>query len=265
MYRRDRSRSAVTGEKLELPLKNVWYFRSRLARLAPKYLPLRPEETKKFGSSQQEVLPEHARFSLPIIAAGDSVYFTSHDGRAVCLDAQTGQKRWEFLAGAAITCAPNYADGKIYVGSDDAYLYCLDAQTGKQVWKHKPVAADRWFLSFGRMSSIWPVRTDVLVDEGSAYFGAGVFPHDGMYVNAIDAKYGKRLWRSVCYGYGFAGHLFASKSSLVLPTELKGFHRHQVKFRRSDGSISSDRDAEIDARNEYLHSSGGSVVTGGVR
>lgn len=263
-YRRDPSRGAVTSEKLELPLKNIWYFRSRQARLAPRHLPLRPESTKKFGSSHQEVLPEHARFSLPIIAVGDSVYFTSHDGRAVCLEAKTGQKRWEFLTGAAITCAPNYAAGKIYIGSDDAHVYCLDARTGEQVWKHKPVTDDRWFISFGRMSSIWPVRTDVLVDEGSAYFGAGVFPHDGMYVNAIHARSGKREWRSVCSGYGFAGHLFASKTSLVLPTELKGFHRHQVKFRRSDGSLSSEQDPEIDARREYLNENDGGVVIGGI-
>jgi len=263
-YRRDPSRGAVTSEKLELPLKNIWYFRSRQARLAPRHLPLRPESTKQFGSSHQEVLPEHARFSLPIIAVGDSVYFTSHDGRAVCLEARTGQKRWEFLTGAAITCAPNYAAGRIYIGSDDAHVYCLDARTGEQIWKHKPVTDDRWFISFGRMSSIWPVRTDVLVDEGSAYFGAGVFPHDGMYVNAINARSGKREWRSVCSGYGFAGHLFASKTSLVLPTELKGFHRHQVKFRRSDGSLSSDQDPEIDARREYLNENDGGVVIGGI-
>ncbi|MDP6209405.1 MAG: PQQ-binding-like beta-propeller repeat protein, partial [Roseibacillus sp.] len=174
------------------------------------------------------------------------------------------QKRWEFLTGAAITCAPNYAAGKIYIGSDDAHVYCLDARTGEQVWKHKPVTDDRWFISFGRMSSIWPVRTDVLVDEGSAYFGAGVFPHDGMYVNAIDAGSGKRLWRSVCSGYGFAGHLFASRTSLVLPTELKGFHRHQVKFRRSDGSLSSEQDPEIDARREYLNENDGGVVIGDI-
>ncbi len=263
-YRHDPGRGSVTSEKLKLPLKNIWYFRSRQARLAPSHLPLRPESTKKFGSSNQETLPEHARFSLPIIAVGDSVYFTSHDGRAVCLNAKTGQKRWEFLTGAAITCAPNYADGKIYIGSDDAHAYCLDARTGEQVWEHKPVTDDRWFISFGRMSSIWPVRTDVLVDEGSAYFGAGVFPHDGMYVNAINAKSGKRLWRSVCSGYGFAGHLFASKTSLILPTELKGFHRHQVKFRRSDGSLSSDQDPEIDARREYLNENDGGVVIGGI-
>ena len=221
-YRRDPGRGAITSEKLELPLKNIWYFRSRQARLAPRHLPLRPESTKKFGSSNQEALPEHARYSLPIIAVGDSVYFTSHDGRAVCLDAGTGKKRWEFLTGAAVTCAPNYAAGKIYIGSDDGHVYCLDAGTGAQVWKHKPVTDERWFISFGRMSSIWPVRTDVLVDEGIAYFGAGVFPHDGMYVNALNAESGKRLWRSVCSGYGFAGHLLLQGHRLSCLLNSKG-------------------------------------------
>jgi outer membrane protein assembly factor BamB len=263
-YRRDRTRSAVTSEKLDTPLANVWYYRSRLARLAPKYLPIRAKETKAFGASAREPLPEHIRYALPIIAAGGSVFFTSSDGRVVCLDARTGTMRWEFVTGGAISCAANYSSGKIYVGSDDAHVYCLDAKTGKLVWKHKPVSADRWFISFGRMSSIWPVRSDVLVDDGTAYFSAGIFPHDGMYVSAIDTYNAKRLWRSVCYGYGFAGPIFATKSTLILPTEMKGFHRHQVKYRRSNGVLSSENDPEVDQHRELLNGGGG-VVKDGVR
>ena len=92
-YRHDRTRSAVSSEKLELPLSNVWYFRSRLARLAPKYLPVRAKQTRAFGASAREPLPEHIRYALPIIAANDSVFFTSSDGRVVCLDAKNGTMR----------------------------------------------------------------------------------------------------------------------------------------------------------------------------
>ena len=245
-YRHDRMRSAVSTEKLALPLTNVWYFRSRLARPAPKHVPIRPKETQKFGSSARQPLPEHVRYALPITAAGDSVFFTGSDGRVACLDAKTGKVRWEFLTGAAITCSPNVYEGKVYVGSDDGFVYCLDAKTGKLVWKHKATPRTRWFISFGRMSSIWPVRTDVLLDDGVAYFGAGIFPHDGMYVNAIDARTARRVWQAECYRYGFAGHIFATTKTMILPTELKGFHRYQVRYRRTDGSFAQENDPEYD-------------------
>ena len=245
-YRHDRMRSAVTAEKLQLPLQNVWYFRSRLAQLAPKDVPVVETVTRRFGDSARQMLPEHLRYALPITSVGDSVFFTGSDGRVVCLDAKTAKVRWEFLTGAAVTCSPNISDGKVYAGSDDGFVYCLDAKTGKLVWKHKPTPRTRWFISFGRMSSIWPVRTDVLVDKGVAYFGSGIFPHDGMYVNAIDAKTAERVWQAECYRYGFAGHIFATTKTMILPTELKGFHRYQTRYRRTDGSFAQEDDAEYD-------------------
>jgi len=263
-YRHDRLRSAVTSETLELPLQNVWYFRSRLARAAPSDLPARSYQSNGFGSSRYELLPDHVRYALTVTSAGDSVFFTSHDGRVACLDAATGKVRWDFVTGGAIECSANYVDGFLYVGSDDGYVYCLDAKTGTLAWKHKPVTADRWLISFGRMSSIWPVRTDVLVDDGAAYFGAGIFPHDGMFIEALDVKTQQRLWRTACYGYGLGGHVFASKSVLVLPTALKGFHRHQLQFSRATGGQHRGQwDPEVKANEDLVvHNGGGTVVDG---
>jgi len=265
-YRHDRLLSAVANEKLQLPLQNVWYFRSRLACAAPKNPPARSQETQAFGTSRNQLLPGLVRYALTVTSAGDSVFFTSHDGRVVCLDAKTAAIRWEFLTGGAVTCSANIVDGKVYVGSDDGYVYCLDAKTGKLIWKHKPVTADRWFISFGRMSSMWPVRTDVLVDDGTAYFGSGTFPHEGMFVNALDVKTLTRKWRNACYGYGLAGHVFASKSVVVLPTELKGFHGHQLMFGRAGGAeFRGQWDSEVKANRDLLHGGGGGAVVDGIR
>jgi outer membrane protein assembly factor BamB len=51
---------------------------------------------------------------------------------------------------------------------------------------------------------------------------------------------------------------------LILPTELKGFHGHQVKYRRSDGTLSTDNDPEVELHRELLNGRGG-VVKDGVR
>ena len=261
-YRHDRLQSGVIGEKLQLPLTNVWQFRGRPATLAPKDTPFRLGWEGIYGETKP--LPELMIATLPISAAGDSVFFTTTDGRAVCLDAATGKTRWEFVGAASMNCTPTVFEGKVYVGNDDGYVYCLDAGSGKLVWKSKAVSGERWFISFEKMTSILPVRTNVLVDDGVAYFGTGVFPHDGMYVNAIDARTGAPLWRTACYRYGFAGHLFATKTQLTLPTEFKGFHKYQVRFQRTDGAITSANDPEIDLPH-VIEFMGNGVVADGVR
>ena len=46
------------------------------------------------------------------------------------------------------------------------------------------------------MVSVWPVRTSVLVEDGTVYFGAGVFPYDGLYICALDAGNGSVIWKN---------------------------------------------------------------------
>jgi len=55
---------------------------------------------------------------------------------------------------------------------------------------------DERLLARGRMISRWPVRTGVLIDNGVAYFGAGVFPHETVYVCAVNAADGSLIWRN---------------------------------------------------------------------
>ena len=181
--------------------------------------------------------PDESRWALPITAAGDSLFFTSHDGRIVCLSASTGEVRWQFLTGAAVTQAANFYDGRVYAGSDDGYVYCLNADTGKLIWKYKAAPADRWFISYGRMSSLWPVRTDVMVDSGVAYFAAGVFPHDGVYAHAARADNGAPVWQKggVPYGGGgVSGYPILTADMYHCPLDQKGFNRSPM-FRRTDG------------------------------
>ncbi len=271
-YRHDRLRTAVTSEKLPPPLVNVWMFRARGSSFAPKDMPSSSDRSQPPGlyankhGAYFELLPDQKYFALPITAADDSLFFTTAGGRVVCLDAATAEKRWEFLAGAAISQTANIFDGKVYVGSDDGFVYCLDAKTGKLVWKHRGAPADRWFISFGRMASKWPVRTDVFVDKGAAYFGAGVFPHDGMFVNKIDARTGNSIWRTPFAHNGLAGNLVLTTHKIHMPLDVKGFERYPM-FRRVDGAndwVSPDPEVAEIFRHRVADSERG-VVKDGIR
>jgi len=240
-FRHDRRRTSATDERLVPPLEPIWTFRSQAARLACRFS----------GDLLADVTPEHNRTALPISAAGDALYFTSQsEGRLVCLDAATGQVRWQHVAGAALNRAATVAGGRVYVGGDDGFVSCLDAATGGLVWRHKAAPADRWFFSYGRLASAWPVRSDVVVDPDpdsgrpTAYFGAGVFPHDGTFLFAVDAATGERIWCNgvTCetnfrYSLSPAGHLYVTGNHVYVPMDFKSFRWAIFNaYRRGDGS-----------------------------
>ena len=242
-WRHDRQRSAVSSEELALPLGQSWVFRTRQSREAPE--PGNPTLAK---------YPWVTWYSLPISSAGDSLFFTSSaEGRIGCLDVTSGKLRWEFFAGCGVNRVATFWKGKLYAGSRDGNVYCLNAKSGELVWKFKAAPTSRWFLSYGKPISVWPVRTDVVVDtdpkinggKAVAYFAAGVFPHDGTFLYAVDADTGRSLWRNATHAEGGwrasmapAGHLYVTEKSIVVPRDFFGYFSGWgtlVQFDRTNG------------------------------
>ena len=118
------------------------------------------------------------------------------DNKVYALDAVTGQELWSFFTGGPIRLAPMVSKGKVFVGSDDGFAYCLNAQNGKLTWKVRGGPNNKQLLGSGKMISRWPIRTGVLVDSDIAYFGAGIFPHENVYLCAVKADDGTVIWKN---------------------------------------------------------------------
>jgi outer membrane protein assembly factor BamB len=86
--------------------------------------------------------------------------------------------------------------------------------------------AEEWLLARGEMVSRWPIRTGVLVDRGVAYFGAGIFSHDDVFLYAVKAADGSLVWKqdnvssldAVRNDLSPQEYLLASDDFLVVPS-----------------------------------------------
>lgn len=191
MHRGNPARLGATSEKLSTPLYRAWSYSApsqiRMAWSGPN------QRTIEGNKLRHRVNYDDA---FRVAVADQRLYFgSSVDHRVYCKDLQSGMTLWSFFTGGPVRLAPTVTEGQVYVGSDDGYVYSLDAKTGKLIWKLRAGPMDEWILARGEMISRWPVRTGVLVDKGQAFFGAGIFPHEDIYLYCVDAKTGKIIWK----------------------------------------------------------------------
>jgi outer membrane protein assembly factor BamB len=156
--------------------------------------------------------------ACPLIAVGDAVFYASSaEDQVVCLDRESGKTRWRYFAEAPVRLAPTYDHGRVLFGSDDGCVYCVSASDGSLMWKHRLVETDRQIPGNGRVISVWPVRSGVLVDDGKAFFCAGLFPEQGIFQAAIDVATGKLIARNQI-GISAQGYLERKGSRLHVAT-----------------------------------------------
>lgn len=221
-YLHDVSRVGFTEESLNLPLT----LRSTFASPTAPELAWAGEDGKQYETM---ILKNRITFDdvFHVAIVGDQMFFgSSVDGRVHCQDLKTGADVWTFFTLAPVRLAPMVVEGRVFIGSDDGWVYCLSAKDGSLVWKLRAGPNDERILARGRMVSRWPVRTGVLVDDGVAYFGAGVFPHENVYLYAVEAATGKVIWKNDAISQQDAGrndlspqgYLLASKDILFVPS-----------------------------------------------
>jgi len=240
-YRHDNARTGCTSESLAAPLVLRWvYIPAYPPRPAWSGPAKRPREGFKL---RHRVIFDDA---FQVAAVGNFVYFgSSVDNKVYALDAVTGEERWSFFTGGPIRLAPTAWKDRVFVGSDDGFVYCLKAADGRLVWKIRGGPNDEKLLGNGKMISRWPIRTGVLVDEDIAYFGAGIFPHENVYLCAVHADDGTLIWKNDTVSQENAnrnelspqGYLLATRTQLFVPSG----RALPVAFDRTTGQTIFDR------------------------
>lgn len=235
-YRHDAGRSGCSARALPPRLALRWQ------RRLPAYQMAFPNEKRQQFDSSHE----------PVCAAGILVVGCPADGSVRAYAAATGEERWRFHAEAPVRLAPVLHDGKVLFGADDGRFRCLDLATGRLLWERPAYPAERpdvRLLGNNRLISCWPVRGGPVAVDGTVYFGSGIWPTMGVYVQAVDIATGEPRWtnpglghlegvridHNLRYDAGISpqGYLLATADRLVVTNGRS----HPLGLNRADGSL----------------------------
>ncbi len=151
-------------------------------------------------------LPRLVRLEVTPLVADGVMYLTFPRAGAKALDLRTGRELWSFehqLEGevrfsSMANRGAALLDGTLFFGTHDAYLIALDAATGQLRWKSKVEDHRR---GYSISAAPLAIHGKVVIGVAGAEYGIRGF------LDAYDAKTGKRIWRFwTIPGPGEPGH-----------------------------------------------------------
>ncbi|MCP5539972.1 MAG: PQQ-binding-like beta-propeller repeat protein [Akkermansiaceae bacterium] len=234
-YRADAARSGFTAEPIPNQLTLRWVFRS-------------PHPPRPAWPTSERI--DFDLVFQPIVVGDLVIFGSSADDRVRAIDAVTGALRWDFHTGAPVRFAPFAWEDRVFVAGDDGWLYALALADGSPLWKFRGGPDKTMVLGNERLVSKWPARGGPVVVDGVVYFAAGIWPSDGVYLHALNAKTGEPVWSNgetgrifMAQPHGGAeaesgvaaqGYLAATETRLLVPTG----RAVPAVFDRADGSLS---------------------------
>ena len=181
MWRYDPARSAASPADLPAELHLQWI---------REYPPLTPTWEDTVNRDRMTF----DRVYEPVVAGSTMFVGSNRSDRLTALDTRTGEEKWRFYADGPVRLPPVAWKDKVYFVSDDGYLYAVDAAGGSLVWKVRGGPRARRVLGNGRLISTWCARGGPVIADGTIYFSAGIWPFMGVFIHALDAETGKRVW-----------------------------------------------------------------------
>ncbi len=177
-WRHDAARSAASPHSLPAELHLKWLLHY------PALKPAWPDQDRM----QFDVA------YLPVVSGKTMFIGSSHNDSLTAIDTDTGKRRWRFYADGPVRFAPIARKDRVFFASDDGHIYCLKASDGALLWKFNGKPSERKVLGNERLISPWPSRGGPVLAGGAIYFATGIWPFEGVFIYALDAKTGHVIW-----------------------------------------------------------------------
>ena len=141
-----------------------------------------------------QIRARHTFETSPLVADG-IMYITEPPSDVTALDLRTGRPIWSYRRavpeGIIVCCGQvnrgvAFLDDQIFVGTIDAHLVALDARTGRVRWE---VKVGDHKTAYSITHAPLAIKDRVIVGVAGAEYGIRGF------LDAYDAKSGKRVWR----------------------------------------------------------------------
>jgi outer membrane protein assembly factor BamB len=147
----------------------------------------------------------------PVVAEG-RVFFADSDGTVYALDADEGNRLWEFGTDGTVESPVSYADGVVYVTADTV-TYALEAEGGTERWTHRGTGATDsaavadgdvyvaksssvYALGFHTGTVLWEYQASGVVSATPALSGGNLYVADESgTVQSLDAEDGSIRWK----------------------------------------------------------------------
>jgi outer membrane protein assembly factor BamB len=214
-FRHDNRRSSVTTATIILPLAASWTYQ---APAPPQTAWSGPAKWDAYASNADLQSMRNFDPAFFVTVVGDQLTFGSSVDNAVhALDVASGGERWQYFTNAAVRFPPTWHEHRLYFGSDDGQAFCVDPSSGAEHWRFRPAESTRQVPSNGKLISLWPVRTGVMIHEGAAYFGASLLPWEASYLCALDLVTGRPNYVARQDGVTLQGALLSDGQTLYVP------------------------------------------------
>jgi len=202
-------------------------------------------------------------YASAVTPSRDALFVGLHQGGVAALDPATGDERWRFDLGDAVTSTPSLAGGRLYFGSFDGHVYALDAGTGALLWSRDTGGAvpssplvtaglvvvgsrsyDLLGLDAATGEPVWTlynwfswVESSAVEAGGVAYVGTS----DAQRVIAFDPRTGAPRWEasaggSVWSSPAVAGELVVA-GAVGVPDYIVDHRGALVAFDRRSGAV----------------------------
>lgn len=178
-WRSDSQRSGYTADELSSELSLRWTWQPT-HRPSPAWS---RDDRMSFDRANHVVVADR------LVVFGSSV-----TGKVTALDVDSGMPVWSFFTGGPVRFAPIIWKDRLYVVSDDGELYCLRLENGQLIDRWRGAPRDDLVLGNSHMISKWPARGGPVIRDGILYWAAGIWQSEGVYVYAMDAETGERVW-----------------------------------------------------------------------